>query len=170
MIQMMKVTFFDNLFNTFHIFICSMSPIKHDTSNRYYFSNCYQARTQIGRNLGNLQGNEGRPGDAPKYSLVLKYLIATFTSKCGILGDVELAVSHISECLQYCIIPIYNSLEKRINTMESAIIATGHSLDEVLDKLHKDEKDHKIGRKEMENIFDNIVINSNGMQNHRNVR
>ena len=47
--------------------------------------------------------------------------------------------------------------------MESAIIATRHSLDEVLDKLHKDEKDHKIGRKEMENIFDNIVNNSDGM-------
>ena len=46
--------------------------------------------------------------------------------------------------------------------MESAIIATGHSLDEVLDKLHKDEKEHKIGRKEMENIFDNIVNNSDG--------
>ena len=89
-------------------------------------------------------------------------MIATFTSKLGILGDVELAVSHISECLQYCIIPIYNSLERRINTMDSAIIATGHSLDEVLDKLHKDEKDHKIGRKEMENIFDNIVNNSDG--------
>ena len=87
----------------------------------------------------------------------------TFTSKLGILGDVEFTISHISYCLQCCIIPIYNSLERRINTMESAIIATGHSLDEVLDKLHRDEKDHKIGRKEMENIFDNIVNNSDGM-------
>ena len=93
---------------------------------------------------------------------MLKYLIATFTSKLGILDNVKLVVTHISDCLQYCIIPIYDSLERRINTMECAIIATGHSLDEVLDKLHKDEKEHKIGRKEMENIFDNIVNNSDG--------
>lgn len=53
----------------------------------------------------------------------------------------------------------FYDLEKRINTMEAAIISTALSLDEVLEKLNKDEKDHKIGRKEMENIFDNIVNN-----------
>ena len=47
--------------------------------------------------------------------------------------------------------------------MESAIISTANSLDEVLEKLNKDEKEHKIGRKEMENIFDNIVNNGDGM-------
>ena len=47
--------------------------------------------------------------------------------------------------------------------MESAIVSTANSLDEVLQKLNKDEKEHKIGRKEMENIFDNIVNNGGGM-------
>ena len=47
--------------------------------------------------------------------------------------------------------------------MENAIISTANSLDEVLLKLNKDEKEHKIGRKEMENIFDNIVNNGDGM-------
>ena len=46
--------------------------------------------------------------------------------------------------------------------MESAIISTASSLDEVLEKLNKDEKERKIGRKEMENIFDNIVNNGEG--------
>ena len=46
--------------------------------------------------------------------------------------------------------------------MESAIISTANSLDEVLEKLNKDEKERKIGRKEMENIFDNIVNNGEG--------
>ena len=46
--------------------------------------------------------------------------------------------------------------------METAIISTASSLDEVLEKLTKDEKERKIGRKEMENIFDNIVNNGDG--------
>ena len=49
--------------------------------------------------------------------------------------------------------------------MESAIISTASSLDEVLEKLTKDEKERKIGRKEMENIFDNIVNNGDGKWN-----
>ena len=46
--------------------------------------------------------------------------------------------------------------------MENAITSTASSLDEVLEKLNKDEKEKKIGRKEMENIFDNIVNNGGG--------
>ena len=46
--------------------------------------------------------------------------------------------------------------------MENAIISTANSLDGVLEKLNKDEKERKIGRKEMENIFDNIVNNGDG--------
>ena len=55
------------------------------------------------------------------------------------------------------------SLVRRVNSMETAIITTAKSLDEVLEKLNKEQKDHKIGKREMKNIFDNIVSGGEGM-------
>ena len=46
--------------------------------------------------------------------------------------------------------------------MENAIISTANSLDDVLEKLNKDEKEHKIGKKEMGNIFDNMLNDGDG--------
>ena len=47
--------------------------------------------------------------------------------------------------------------------MENAIISTANNLDDVLEKLNRDEKDHKIGKKEMGNIFDNMISDGHGM-------
>ncbi len=44
--------------------------------------------------------------------------------------------------------------------MEVAIVTTANSLDDILEKLKH--KDHKIGRKEMDSIFDNIVNGEGG--------
>ena len=47
--------------------------------------------------------------------------------------------------------------------MEVAIVTTANSLDDVLEKLNKQHKDQRrIGRKEMNSIFDNIVNGEGG--------
>ena len=46
--------------------------------------------------------------------------------------------------------------------MEVAVVTTANSLDDVLEKLNKEHKAHKIGRKEMDSIFDNIVNGESG--------
>ena len=47
--------------------------------------------------------------------------------------------------------------------METAIIPLGYNLDKVLEKLNNVNKDRKIKRKDMENIFDDIVKGEDGM-------
>ena len=59
--------------------------------------------------------------------------------------------------------PFFCSLQDRINSMETAIVTTANSLDNVLEKLNKQHKDQRrIGRKEMDSIFDNIVNGEGG--------
>ena len=47
--------------------------------------------------------------------------------------------------------------------MESAIIPMSYNLDKVLEKLNGVNKERKIRRKDMENIFDDIVKGEEGM-------
>ena len=47
--------------------------------------------------------------------------------------------------------------------METAIIPLGYNLDKVLEKLSSVNKERKIKRKDMENIFDDIVKGEDGM-------
>ena len=47
--------------------------------------------------------------------------------------------------------------------METAIIPLGYNLDKVLEKLTNVNKERKIRRKDMENIFDDIVKGEDGM-------
>ena len=49
------------------------------------------------------------------------------------------------------------SLSRRVDSMQSAIIPLSVNLDKVLEKLNGTGKDKKIKRKDMENIFDDIV-------------
>ena len=46
--------------------------------------------------------------------------------------------------------------------METAIIPLGYNLDKVLEKLTNVNKERKIRRKDMENIFDDIVKGEDG--------
>ena len=55
------------------------------------------------------------------------------------------------------------SLARRVDRMETAIIPLGYNLDKVLEKLNNVNKDRKIKRKDMENIFDDIVKGEDGM-------
>ena len=47
--------------------------------------------------------------------------------------------------------------------METAIIPLSFNLDKVLEKLNNVNKEKKIRRKDMENIFDDIVKGEDGM-------
>ena len=51
----------------------------------------------------------------------------------------------------------FYSLSRRVDSMQSAIIPLSVNLDKVLEKLNGTGKDKKIKRKDMENIFDDIV-------------
>ena len=64
----------------------------------------------------------------------------------------------IRHCKAFFILAVYNSrLSHRIDSMETAIIPLSVNLDKVLEKLNGVNKDKKIRRKDMENIFDDIV-------------
>ena len=57
------------------------------------------------------------------------------------------------------------SLAHRIDRMQSAIIPLSVNLDKVMEKLNGTSKDKKIRRKDMENIFDDIVQGQSGNKN-----
>ena len=56
----------------------------------------------------------------------------------------------------------FYSLAHRIDRMQSAIIPLSVNLDKVMEKLNGTSKDKKIRRKDMENIFDDIVQGQSG--------
>ena len=59
--------------------------------------------------------------------------------------------------------PYYFSLSRKIDRMETAIIPLNVNLDKALEKLNSVSKEKKIRRKDMENIFDDIVKGEDGM-------
>ena len=56
----------------------------------------------------------------------------------------------------------FYSLARRIDRMQSAIIPLSVNLDKVMEKLNGTSKDKKVRRKDMENIFDDIVQGESG--------
>ena len=59
--------------------------------------------------------------------------------------------------MEYNYIWFYFRLAHRIDGMQAAVIPLSVNLDKILDKLNGTNKDKKIRRKDMENIFDDIV-------------
>ena len=58
---------------------------------------------------------------------------------------------------------LYFRLAHRIDGMQAAVIPLSVNLDKILDKLNGTNKDKKIRRKDMENIFDDIVNGEAGI-------